>query len=169
MYCPKCGQPQFNDETSFCSGCGFHLSKVKKLVTQDSRNASEKDEPITRRLVAMAMYILVAILAVTGWGPWSGPEGTRFRNIAIFLSVLTFVLLFSRTIRQITQQLLSGNSNLADSSQLIEKVDSDIDAPPLPPARSIPVSGLNPRRANTAEMAQPNSITEHTTTLLDKK
>ena len=167
MYCPKCGQPQSNDEISFCSRSGFHLSKVKKLVTPDSRNTS--DEPLTRRLVAMAMYILVALLAVTGWGPWSGPQGTQFRSIAIVLSVLTFVLLFSCTIRQIAHQLLPRNSKRADSAQLIEKVDSDIREPALPPARSMPVTGLNPQRVNTAEMVPPNSVTEHTTALLDQK
>jgi hypothetical protein len=117
----------------------------------------------------MAMYIVVAILAVTGWGPWSGPEGTRVRALAVTLSVLTFILLFSRPLRQMVHILLPQNTGRGNSSQPIEQVRSAVDATALPPAQSVPVTGLNQQRVNTAEMVSSPSITEHTTALLEKK
>jgi hypothetical protein len=38
----------------------------------------------------------------------------------------------------------------------------------LPPSHSVPVSGANARRMDTAEMASPPSVTERTTKLLDE-
>jgi hypothetical protein len=40
--------------------------------------------------------------------------------------------------------------------------------PALPPPQSIPVPTFAPRRANTAELVPPPSITENTTKLLDE-
>ena len=169
MYCPKCSQQQSSDQMRFCSRCGLNFGQVANLIARDSASSFEHEETLTKRLVAMALYIIVAILAVTGWGPWSGPEGERMRTFAILLSVLTFVLLFSRPLRQIIHTLLPRCSKQADSSQLMEEWDSARAEPALAPAQSIPVRGLNPQGLNTAEMVSPHSVTEHTTTLLDKK
>ncbi len=103
MYCPKCGQPQSSDQIRFCSRCGVNFDQVENLIARDSNNPFARDESLPKRLLAMAMYVVVAILAVTGWGPWSGPEGTRVRALAITLSVLTFALLFSRRYRQLNE------------------------------------------------------------------
>ncbi len=39
----------------------------------------------------------------------------------------------------------------------------------LPPPSFLPASGFGQRRANTADMAQPPSVTEQTTRLLDEE
>jgi len=42
-------------------------------------------------------------------------------------------------------------------------------APSLPPSTFVPASGFGQRRANTADMVQPPSVTEQTTRLLDEE
>ena len=42
-------------------------------------------------------------------------------------------------------------------------------APSLPPATFVPASGFGARQAHTADMAQPPSVTEQTTRLLDEE
>lgn len=42
-------------------------------------------------------------------------------------------------------------------------------APPLPPATFVPAAGFGARQAHTADMAQPPSVTEQTTRLLDEE
>lgn len=164
MFCPKCGQPQASDQIRFCSLCGTNLGEIAKVIARDPNNSCEQEETLTRRLLAIALYLSVAILAVTGWGPWSGPEGMRFRALAIVLSFLTFILLFSRPLSGVIYKLLPQDSKQGAT----EAIPTGVGTPALPPSQSIPVNGLNRRRVDTAEML-PHSVTEHTTALLEKK
>jgi hypothetical protein len=52
---------------------------------------------------------------------------------------------------------------------LITDVSASARQQALPPVQSTPIMGLGSWRIKTAELAQPQSITEHTTDLLDKK
>jgi len=170
MYCPKCGQPQSSDLIRFCSRCGVDFDQVANLIERDFNKPSpDRDQSLKTHLLAMAMYILIAILAITGWGPWSGPQGTRIQAIAIIVSVLAFILLFSGPFRQMIHKLLPRNCELGKSSQPIEQKRSGVDAPTLPPAQSVPWTGRYQQRVNTAEMVPQPSVTEHTTALLEKK
>jgi hypothetical protein len=160
MFCPKCGQSQASDQIRFCSLCGTNLGEIAKVIAREPNDSSPRDESLTKRFLSLALYVCVAILAVTGWGPWSGPQGAQIRTLAIVLSLVTFVLLFSRPLKEgiCKRRPQSSKQGVAES------IRSDTDAHALPPARSIPV---NRRRVQTAEMV-PLSVTEHTTTLLDK-
>jgi hypothetical protein len=169
MYCPKCGQPQSSDEVRFCSRCGVNFDEVADFIASDSNNRHRRRDSVTKLLSTMAMYIVVAILAITGWGPWSGPKGTEIRGFAIIVSILTFILLFSRPLRRTIYQLFSHDSEQRDSRELIEPKSADVGATALPPAQAMPVTDLYQQRVNTAEMVAPHSVTEHTTALLEKK
>jgi hypothetical protein len=50
-----------------------------------------------------------------------------------------------------------------------KKFSDSRNAPALPPSTFVPASGFGQRRANTADMAQPPSVTEQTTRLLDEE
>ena len=166
MYCPKCGQSQSSDQIRFCSRCGVDFDQVTNLIERDSNKTSpDRDQSLLKHLLAMAMYILVAILAITGWGEWSGPQGTQVRAFAVILSVLTFVFLFSRPLRQMIHKLLPDKCEQVTS---FEK-RSGVDVPALPPVQSVPWTAHYQQRVNTAEMVPQPSVTEHTTALLEKK
>jgi hypothetical protein len=150
MFCPKCGQEQASESVRYCSRCGFKLSAV--------------EEPLAKRLIAMATYLVLAICAYAGWASiTAGPGYMQARVIITIIAAIAFYLLFARDLKRIFYKLTSP------SIEQIKQVTSATHESALPPAQSIPVPIPGPHRVNTAEIVQPPSITEHTTVLLGKK
>jgi hypothetical protein len=144
MFCPKCGQEQASDSVHFCSRCGFKLNTAEETLAKD--------------LIKMAMYLVLAMCAIIGWGSGYG----EVRLIITLIAAITFYLLFSRNLKHIFHKLFSQNI------EQLEQVTPASQESALPPAQSMPVPTLGSHRVNTAEMVQPPSVTEQTTTLLDK-
>ena len=87
----------------------------------------------------------------------------------IFLApviAFVFTLLLSNRLAQMFQNLFS--EGVVDANPVSQVRPTTRNPPALAPAQSIPVDSITSQRLNTAEMVQPPSITEHTTTLLDK-
>ena len=149
MFCSKCGQEQPSESVHFCSRCGFKFNTI--------------EEGLVKRLILMAMYLVITICAIIGWGSiTSGPAYMQIRVIITIIAAITFYLLFSGDLTRIFNksfaQNIERNKQIAPASQETA----------LPPAHSIPVTSLGSHRVNTAEMVQPPSVTEQTTILLDK-
>jgi uncharacterized membrane protein YvbJ len=149
MFCSKCGQEQASESVHFCSRCGFKLSTI--------------EEGLAKRLIKMAMYLVITICAIIGWGSvTAGPGYMQIRVIITVIAAITFYLLFSGDLTHIFNKIFDKDTeqkkHLAPAGQETA----------LPPAQSIPVASLGSHRVNTAEMVQPPSVTEQTTILLDK-
>ena len=162
MFCPKCGQQQISGDVRFCSACGVELSTKDHVLI---------------RLVAMVMNVALTVLALSGWGPWSGPMYMQVRVLIVLVSVITFLLLFSRDLkralanllRQQKDQPLQTSLPSSTTSSSFNQIGSDSIQAALPPGSSVPVNGFGSRAKNTAEMLRrPASVTERTTDLLDK-
>jgi len=146
MFCSKCGQEQAAESVRFCSRCGFKLNAV--------------EEGLAKRLIKMGMYLVLTIFAIIGWGSiTSGPAYMQMRVIITSIAAITFYLLFWRDLKHIL---------FSQHIEQIKTVTPAAQEPALPPAQSIPVQSLGSHRVNTAEMVQPQSVTEQTTTLFDK-
>ena len=151
MFCSQCGQQRASESVRFCSRCGFKLTNV--------------EEPSGKRLIGMAMYLFLTVCAILGWASvTSGPNHMQVRILVTLIAAVTFYLLFSRDLRRIFDKLFSQHTE--EIKQITHEAPP---APALPPAQSIPASILVAQRVNTAEMAQPPSVTEHTTISLEKK
>ena len=149
MFCPKCGQEQASESMRFCSRCGFKLGTV--------------EETLAKRLITMAMYVVLAMCAIVGWSSiTAGPAYMQVRVITTLIAAITFYLVFSRDLKHIFYKLFS------QSIEQIKPTTHASQESALPPVQSIPVPTLGSHRVNTAEMVQPPSVTEHTTILLDK-
>jgi uncharacterized protein (DUF983 family) len=149
MFCSKCGQEQASESVRFCSRCGLKLNTV--------------EEALAPRLIKMAMFLVLTICAIVGWGSiTAGPAYMQVRVIITLIAAITFYLLFSRDLKQIFNQLFSENNGE------IKQITPASQEFALPPARGIPVPTLGSNRVNTAEMVQQPSVTEQTTILLDK-
>jgi hypothetical protein len=141
MFCPKCGQEQVSESLRFCSGCGFKLNTV--------------EEGLLKRLMGMALYLVLTAAAIFGMGAISaGPNYMQLRFLITLLAVVTFYLLFSRDLRQVFHNLIKQGTSTTQETD-------------LPPAARA-VATLNPHRVTTAEIVPPPSVTEHTTSLLDR-
>ncbi len=149
MFCPKCGQEQASESVRFCSRCGFKLNTV--------------DEALAKRVIKMAMYLVLTLCAIIGWGSiTAGPAYMQLRVIITLFAATTFYLLFSRDLKHIFYKLFSQNI------EQIKQVTPASQESALPLGQRIPVPTLGSHRVSTAEMVQPPSVTEHTTILLDK-
>jgi hypothetical protein len=149
MFCPKCGQEQASEAVRFCSRCGIQLNTG--------------DEALAKRSITMAMYLVLTMCAISGWGSFTaGPGYMQVRFIITLIAAITFLLLFARDLRRIFYKLFSQNL------EEIKQVTPATHESALPPAHSIPLPTLGSYRVNTSEMVQQPSVTEQTTTLLDK-
>ncbi len=161
MYCPNCGQQQLSDEMRFCSRCGQALSGLAEWLAGVGLPAQPRvaahisaDSPRRKgiRRAAKLMFFsgvlfpifIVISLAIDEPGPLVLPIIVFFISLAMML----YARLFSD----------KTGPALIDAAQTRTY---------LPPATSIPIPARQQVRTN--ELAQPPSVTEHTTRLLDNE
>ena len=177
MYCPRCSQQQVSDDIRFCSRCGFKLDAVADLLLTDGVPLkSGKDFPLAATLIAAAM-LFISILAVAMSLTYVGPASSQMVMFSIILALISSIFLLSCKPWRLVRKLFSDDTGHVKAAKqsphamsgLTTQVKSTTREMALPPAQSIPVTGFSSQRVNTAEMAQPSSITEHTTRLLDEQ
>lgn len=148
MFCSKCGQEQASESVHFCSRCGFKLNNI--------------EDRLAKRLILMAMFLVITICAIVGWGSiTSGPVYMQVRVFITIIAAIVFYLLFLGDLTHIFNRLFAQNT---EQNKQIAPARQET---ALPPAHSIPVPSLGSQRGHTAEMVQPPSVTEQTTILLD--
>lgn len=167
MYCPRCSQQQISEDVSFCTRCGFQLGPVKELlagggsVPQIIPPAGRWSQRRRVRLGAKLMFFSLVLLpiffaislAVDEAGPLVPPA-------LIFLVGLAFVL-YSWIFGEAPATPKTTATFPGVTSRGLQSPTS----PSLSPAAfgELPV-----KRANTAEIIHPPSVTERTTSLLEK-
>ena len=172
MYCPRCAQQQVSDEMRFCSRCGLPLSGLVDWLAFNGAPAGRvQEKPLSLasprrkgvRRGAKVMFFSGALLpiAVLMSIAVDEPVPLFFPVIALIvgLTITLYSLLFAEDFPAIKPQ----------PNQLFG-IGVPSGGQALPPASNIPVYGPgNPagQRVRTNELAQPPSVTEHTTKLLD--
>jgi hypothetical protein len=169
MYCPNCGQQQVSDEMRFCSRCGLALSgltewlaagrlPVKSAEAQVPDAASPRRKGIRR--AAKLMFFSAALFPL--FLVWSIAEDEPVPLI------IPFVLFFISLVMMLYARLFSDKSapvNTQSHQPLV--LGSTSARGSLPPVQSIPIPTRQHVRTN--ELAQPPSVTENTTRLLDNE
>ena len=167
MYCPNCGQQQISDEMKFCSRCGLALSGLadwlagggvpaQRKVEVEVSPASPRRKGIRRAAKLMFLsgvlfpVFLAISLAVDEGGPMILPILVFFVSLVMMLYARLFSDKTAPVINQAGQTTVSGSTRSS-----------------LPPATSIPINSRQQVRTN--ELAQPPSVTDHTTRLLDNE
>ena len=172
MFCPKCGQ-QSSDEVRFCPRCGLQLAGLAAYVAGNELTLA--GAPVPRAPVMTArrrgirrgaklMFICAvllpaaALLAFEGDAP--GPLLLVCTGGLAGLAWLVFSWLFNDNVVPVETR----------ASRKARRKDLSVaeDRPALGAPTFTPAPLFNQQRANTAEIYQPPSVTEHTTKLLDK-
>lgn len=170
MHCPQCGLQQVSGEVRFCRGCGFSLANVKELLVTDPR-AVKEDKIQTRRLdtafnqglmlmvISLALSIVLTLLNDLNLVP------------EIYVKIVAAVFLLGGFARMFYPYLVRADATREEKSISFHRSGAGGETAKLPfalPAsHGIPVTDFSTRRVDTAEMAQPPSVTEHTTKRLN--
>ena len=181
MYCPRCGQ-QASEDVRFCSRCGLPLDDALALVEAGGRLAPHEDthehaRPLTPRqrgtrkgLLIMAGGMLFFVLALL----------LMMIKQDFFVLMLPAALVFTfGVMRMLYGMLLEDDAARRKSPKFAaadgsERTRAKLSrgareaAAQLPHARTRPASDFAKARADTADMASPPSVTEATTSLLEK-
>ena len=169
MYCPNCGQQQISNEMRFCSRCGLAFSGLAEWLAGGHLPLNRAEEPklpapnsprrkgIRRAAKLMffsgVLFPIFLVMSIAEGEP--GPLIVPFILFFISLAMMLYARLFSdktAPVKYQAPQTPTLGSTSARGS--------------LPPAQSIPVP---PRHVRTNELAQPPSVTENTTRLLDNE
>jgi hypothetical protein len=166
MHCPKCGQQQLSNEVRFCSRCGFRLSLVAELITNDgllpvNQALAEPDKRPARprgvRLGAKLMFLSAVLLPIAlGLSIIADSPGPFIIPFTIFLAGFAWML----------YSFIFGEESTPRATEITQPGDSARALPQPPPAS---INMARPRRINTAEIVEPTSVTDHTTRLLEKE
>jgi hypothetical protein len=171
MYCPNCGQQQISGEMRFCSRCGLALSglaewiaggvlPVKREEPLKSSELSSRRKGIRRAAKLMFFsgvlfpVFLVISIAVEEGGPLAIPFLLFFVSLVMMLYARIFSDKNAPALNQAAQTSALGSTPARSS---------------LPPATSTPIPAAGRQQVRTNELAQPPSVTEHTTRLLDNE
>jgi hypothetical protein len=168
MFCPRCGQQQVSDGVRFCPRCGLSLAQVPALLAGGDAATAEGAPPVARtqkrkqiRRGAKMMYFSAVLFPIfLGISIAADSPGPLVVPFMVFLAGLAWMLYFVLFGEEVTQ---------AGEAEGRKKFPDSRSAPALPPSTFVPASGFGRRRANTADMAQPPSVTEQTTRLLDEE
>jgi zinc-ribbon domain len=169
MYCPKCGHQAVSTNVRFCPGCGFRLHGVAELVAKDGVIAAdEKKPPKPRRSMvkrgalmgAMLMFIGGLFITLPRTGLVSGDEGL-FAFFFYGIAVMTLIGV-SGYLKRLITKIFSEDEPSPSKKSVSPRV------PTLPAAQNSPVADSGRQLVDTTKMEQPSSITEQTTSRLNK-
>lgn len=175
MYCPQCGQQQVSDELRYCSRCGFQLKGVTQLLDAGGELPGlDKGEQRRRRSpryegVRQGVLLMFAALVMV-------PLSELFGAYGEVLPVTLIMLGLVRLLYAVIFQEGEGRRKKRDAATSYvppvmpqQMNTSGARGGALPPSQGVPVGDYGARRAETAEIVQPPSVTEHTTKLLDNR
>ena len=180
MFCPQCGQQQVTGVIRFCSRCGFPLDGVIQLLSSGGVLPAYRasDEPVQisprRKGVKQGMLLfLLGVLVVPILGMFASFSMAVFpQMLAILAAIICFVggplrMFYAAVFEEGAPKPLRPYGPpmpMHVPQQFIPQAPSP--ALPPPPARQPPSWRTRP---TTAELANPPSVTENTTRLLDKE
>ena len=173
MYCPRCGQQQVTEDLRFCSRCGMPLSGLGEWLTSGGppawvtqENQLSKNSPRRKgiRRGAKVMFFSGAVFPVFLLMAIAADE-----PVPLFFPIIAFLVGLTITL----YSLIFIEESPAFPNQQPRAFGSgpQFRAAELPPASSTPIYGPGnlTSRVRTNELAQPPSVTENTTKLLDNE
>ena len=164
MYCPRCGQQQVSDDMRFCSRCGLAMTGLARWVSgaggSDKPSHTAGLSPSPRRKLmkrgAKLMFVSVVLFILCLFFSLAIDEGAPliFPILLFFISLV--VILYARLFRDPTPEPAP-----------VPELASRMNKSALPPASSLPTYEGVAQKIKTRELAEPPSVTENTTKLLD--
>ncbi len=170
MYCPNCGQQQISEEMRFCSRCGLALSGLAEWLATGRL-------PLRREEEAQPVALSPRRKGIRRAGKLMFFSGVLFPVFLVFSMaigeggpmVIPFMLFFISLVMMLYARIFSDkNPSVSFPSAQASALGSS-SARSLPPANTVVMPHAGRHQVRTNELAQPPSVTEHTTRLLDNE
>ena len=176
MFCPRCGQEQATPEMRFCSRCGFPLGLISEILSHGGflpqLAALHKDKTIlTRRngSIFALFWCLTFVLILT---PFAG-----ILKIHALAGMLAVVGIFGGLLIMLASFFFLKNPDqtaaFLPNNLPANLPGASVNPNALPNRTSIPAEDFVPpmrgwKSPDTADFAEPSSIIENTTKLLER-
>lgn len=171
MHCPRCGQQQISEEMKFCSRCGLPLSGLAEWLAGGGTPAvREQETPASlssprrkgirrgAKLMFLSLVLFPVFLVFSLAIDEGGPMFIPFLIFFVALTIMLYARLFSEDISPIKGQRAQAPGLGGMSGGNV-----------LTPATNVGMYGVGGTQVRTAELAEPPSVTENTTKLLDRE
>lgn len=166
MYCSRCGQQCVTD-VRFCSRCGLPLNLIAEITANNgaalgpdgipalsTKSSRQKGIRVGTILILTSVVLAPLFFALSilfdGPAPLLGP-------LTVFLTGLS-VVLYARAF---------GEDHLVHYKPQPYQFAPPANRPMLPLPERPSIDGFAPRKVNTSDMAEPPSVTDHTTQFFD--
>ena len=179
MFCPQCGQQQAPGSVRFCSRCGFPLDGVMQLLTTGgllhvySEPEGPKEMSARKKGVRQGgILLLIGFVLVPILGVLAGYSNSSFPEILTALAAL--ICFLGGPLRMFYAAVFEEGAPSPRPRPFVQgpmptpQFNPQVRNAALPPPSVQPGLGWR-QRPNTAELANPPSVTENTTRLLDKE
>jgi len=174
MYCPNCGQQQVSDEMRFCSRCGLALSGLTdwlaagRLPTRPADHDQVAiDSPRRKglRRGAKLMFFSLVLFSISLVVSLAIDEGA--------VMLLPCALIFISLVWILYARLFIPKATIVNPPFFQPAAGAPFGSYPaqvsLNPAANVPIPPIGRQQVKTNELAQPASVTENTTRLLDEE
>lgn len=182
MYCPQCGQQQLPGVVRYCSRCGFPLDGVMQLLSSGGMLPVYRDpgtpkemSPRKKGVRQGGMLLLLGALIVPILGVFSSYINGPFPEIlAALAAIICFIggplrMLYAAIFEEgAPSPMLHGARPYVSPPMSAPQFAPPVHNAALPPPPAQSALGWRSRPI-TAELANPPSVTENTTRLLDKE
>jgi hypothetical protein len=169
MHCPKCGHEQASPEQKFCSKCGFETALVRELLTGEPGAEGEPDTPPTFWIRKNGIFISFAIIMLSLLAAVIMKQ-TEARSMADIIAMLGMAIGMICFIG--SSFYLPVRAGAKSKSKLGQAPTSAGNPKELSEQTSMPVDDyIQPgiwKAPDTGQFAEPLSVTDNTTKLLEK-
>lgn len=171
MYCPNCGQQQISDEMRFCSRCGLALSGLTEWLATGRL-------PLKREEEAQAVTLSPRRKGIRRAAKLMFFSGVLFPIFLVFSLAIEegapmffpFAVFFVALVMMLYARLFSDKNAPVSIPSAAQTSAFDSTTPRyLPPANTVAMPNVGRNQVRTNELAQPPSVTDHTTRLLDNE
>lgn len=165
MYCPRCAQ-QCATDVRFCARCGLPLNLIAEVTAnggvawaadgnpaQGTKSSRQKGIRVGTIIILTSMVLAPLFIA---WSILADGPGPLLAPLTIFLTGLS-VVLYARAFGE------NLPNNDRKPYQRVRSANGPMMALPDRPT----INGVASRRVNTADIAEPPSVTDHTTQFFD--
>lgn len=183
MYCPRCGEEQTSGNLRFCNRCGMPMELVSEVTANGGTLPILEETLKKKKILTRKNGVIFSLLWFVFWVPfgaafWGVLDVDEFSEMSAVFGVFSSIMIFLCSIFFLGKQVETPYSpqNLQQQNTAPQNLaGQQPNQSALPPQQSQPAQDfVSPsagswKAPDTGELAQPGSVTEGTTRLLQKE